>query len=444
MKRLIEEELKSWKDDSFRLPLLVRGARQVGKTFIIEKFGREAFDSLVTVNFEFEAEFKGCFDSLDPVKIISKLEVTTQKSITPGKTLLFLDEIQECPRAILALRYFKEKMPELHVIGAGSLLEFALEDQKFSFPVGRVQFAYLKPLSFQEFLLASGEEKLIEFLSTATEVPAVIHDHALNLVRQYLLVGGMPAATKAFLAKHSYTACEKIQTALLKTHQNDFGKYAPHTHHPLLQQLFDKAPQLVGQHFQYVKVNREARSREIKRALDQLSHANLISRIYCSHANGLPLRAEINERKFKLLFLDVGLLQRTNQVESRLVWEEDLLLINNGQLAEQFVGQELQAYSSFYDERQLFFWERAKKGSEAEIDYVISMNSHIVPIEVKAGKTGRLRSLHQFLQEKGCPLGVRISQHPLKKEGNVLSVPLYMIHELPRLISNTAGSLRKT
>ena len=202
MKRTIEPVLKKWKEQPNRLPIILRGARQVGKSFIIEKFGKENFDSLLTVNFEFRPELSACFEQFDPHSICAKLEVAFNTRIIPGKTLLFLDEIQSCPKAIMALRYFKEKLPELHVIAAGSLLEFALHDEKFSFPVGRVQFLYLKPLSFYEYLLSQKRDQLVEFLETIRidqPINPFIHEQFLISLRQYFLIGGMPAVVKCFL-----------------------------------------------------------------------------------------------------------------------------------------------------------------------------------------------------------------------------------------------------
>lgn len=442
MKRLIEPELWHWRENNHQLPLIIRGARQVGKSYLIESFGRKAFESTLVVNFELDPQFAECFTSLDPHSIVRNLELYTDTKIIPGKTLLFFDEIQQCPQAITSLRYFKEKMPQLHVIGAGSLLEFAVHDENFSFPVGRVQFTHLRPLSFHEFLLAKEHHLLLEALESCTLenlISDVIHQRLLNLVREYIFLGGMPAVIDSYLRTNSFLESERLQTSLLKTYENDFGKYATQAQHQYLKRCYERSPFLVGKHFQYKKIDPDLRSRELKTAIDQLSYAGLITRVHATSANGIPLRAEINERKFKILFLDVGLYQRAMEVDSQAILQQDLLQVNEGALAEQFVGQELLAYGDYYVDRHLHFWEREKKGSSAEVDYVVNINSRIIPIEVKAGKTGRLRSLQQFMHEKACPIGIRISQYPLSFENNILSLPLYLIEQLPRLLTTIAG-----
>ncbi len=428
MRREIESYLVEWKRDPRRLPLLLRGARQVGKTYVLEKFGREHFANVVVVNFEFQPNVETCFADLDPKVILSRLEVFLKAEIEIGKTLLVFDEIQACPKAILALRYFKEKLPEMHVIGAGSLLEFALEEERFSFPVGRVKFIYLGPLSFCEFLEAIGEERIL----TAEE--EIIHDKALELVHLYFLLGGMPAVIDEYVQSSSIRKAREMQGVILDTYRNDFGKYARKAQYKYLQRVFERAPQLACRHFQYRKVDPDMRSRELGLALEQLVHAGLIRQIYATKANGLPLRAEVNFRKFKLLFLDIGLLQAANQVDPETVLQEDLIAINSGQLAEQFVGQELLAYASPYEERHLFFWERGREGGSAEVDFVVRIDSQIVPIEVKAGSTGRLRSLKQMMQAKDLPVGLRISERRVERDEQIVSVPFYSISKIPTIL----------
>ncbi len=440
MKRAIEPLLKKWKDMKERLPIILRGARQVGKSFLIERFGKENFESVVTCNFEFTPDLMSCFNNLDPLSICSKLEVAFKTRIIPGKTLLFLDEIQNCPQAIMALRYFKEKMPHLHVIAAGSLLEFALHEEKFSFPVGRVQFMYLKPLSFYEYLASQGHDQLLGMLSLAAldkPLDPFIHKQLLVLVREYSLIGGMPSAASCFLETKSFLECQTILSGLLATYRADFPKYATKTQYKHLQIFFEKAPGLIAQHFKYTLVSPEHRSQDLKVALQQLGWAGLLHKVLATNASGLPLKMHAKDNKLKLLFLDTGLVNCATKLDIQTAWETDLLQINAGALAEQFVGQELLAYSDPHLEAELYYWERDKKGAMAEVDYVTQVRSHIIPIEVKAGTTGSLKSLSQFLQEKQAPLGVRISQHPLSFHERVLSIPFYLIWQLPRLIEES-------
>ncbi len=362
----------------------------------------------------------------------------SKESIIPGKTLLFLDEIQECPSAIMALRYFKEMMPELHVIAAGSLLEFKLNHDDFRMPVGRVQSLYLKPLSFQEFLIASGYDSMVEYLASVdfqSQInPAVLHK-LQELLHQYFIIGGMPAAVKSFVENHDWRQCQIIQSSLLSSYYDDFAKYARTSKHRYLQRMLEQAPGMVGQHFRYASVDPDMQSRDLKQALSDLTYAGVIYKVHRTSASGNPLAAQIKENKFKLLFLDIGLVKASQMLDIELLQQKDLLLVDRGMLAEQFVGQELLAYGDPYLPKKLYYWEREKKGSEAEIDYVININDKILPIEVKAGKTGSLRSLQLFLTEKNQTIGLRFSMHPLSFDGRILSVPLYMVHEVKRLVN---------
>ncbi len=438
MRRAIEPILKKWKDQSGRLPIILRGARQVGKSFIVEKFGKENFESLIICNFELRPELMQCFENLDPVSICAKLEVAFKTRIVPGKTLLFLDEIQNCPKAITALRYFNEKLSTLHVIAAGSLLEFTLHEENFSFPVGRVQFLYLKPLSFHEYLVSQNHDQLVEMLDTVNlqqPFEPFIHEQLLLLLREYFLIGGMPSVVRCFLETKSFLECQIILAGLLETYRSDFPKYATKAQYRHLQTFFEKAPLLVSQHFKYTLVSPEHRSQDLKIALEQLGWAGLLHRVLATSATGIPLQIHAKENKFKLLFLDGGLVNCATKLDMQTAWDSELLQINSGALAEQFVGQELLAYADPYMSQQLYYWERDKKGAMAEVDYVIQADSRILPVEVKAGTTGSLKSLTQFLQEKQVPFGIRISQHPLSFHDQILSVPLYLIGQLRRLVN---------
>lgn len=437
MYRNLSKSLEIWKDKEEHLPLLIRGARQVGKTFLIEEFGKTHFEEVCTFNFEQTPSLARCFADLDPKKIINTLRLTTQCKIIPGKTLLFLDEIQECPQAILSLRYFKEQLPLLHVIGAGSLLEFAMRDEAFRMPVGRVQFYYLRPLSFQEFLKARGEQNLVEAIQNATPkdpLPLPVHEHLLTRVKEYSLLGGMPAVLKKYLETGNLQECQQVQQLLIQGYQRDFGKYAKATNHKLLQKVFDKAPGMIGEIIKYSRIDQTVRSRDLKTAIELLTLAGLICPITATNASGLPLNSLMDEKKFKLLYLDVGLVNSLSHLEPETLLAPDLLTVNRGSLAEQLVGQELLASQEDYLPGELYFWHRAGS-SIAEVDYILAINGKILPIEVKAGKTGRLKSMHLFLQEKKASLGIRFSQLPLQQENKLLTLPLYMVGELRRLVA---------
>lgn len=437
MQRMLLDSLLTWRKQINRKPLLLRGARQVGKTHLINELGQRYFTHFVSINFELQREYFACFNTLQPEKIINGIKALSRQPIEPGKTLVFLDEIQECPKAIMALRYFKEQMPELHIIAAGSLLEFALNNADFRMPVGRVQSMYLKPMTFLEFLVADGYHDLAEAMtqaSIAEPLEAVLHEKLLALLHEYFVTGGMPEVVANYIQSKDIQRIPFDQAAILTTYRNDFGKYASQAKHKYLQAIFDKAPGLIGEHFKYASVDAHMQARDLKSAIELLKEAGVIYSIYASKASGLPLNALINEKKFKLLFVDLGLVQTKSLLDPNLLMSKDIMLINRGALAEQFVGQELLAYHPNYLPAEVYYWQREQRSSTAEVDYIFNVDEHIIPIEVKAGATGRLKSLQIFLQEKQSPLGIKISQEPLQRDQHVLSIPLYMISELRRLV----------
>lgn len=418
------------------MPLLIRGARQVGKSFTVEKFGKENFKQTVTVNFELTPTLKDCFRDLDPKKIIREIELSLNVEIRAGTTLLFLDEIQYCPEAIASLRYFKELMSDLHVIAAGSLLEFALVDKAISFPVGRVQSIYMRPLSFLEFLKVMKEDQLYRFIleyEWGVDIGQAVHKRMMDLVEIYFFVGGMPGAIAKYQTTGSLQACQNYLMALVNLYRADMAKYATKTQYRNLQILFDRAPEAVGLRFKYAFIDPDVKSRDLQIALDQLTWAGLLNPVLATSAGGMPLQSQVKSKVQKLLYLDIGMLQTALKVDPLLFFREDLNLIHSGALAEQFVGQELIAYSNPHDRVQLHFWEREKKDSSAEVDYVVALGSNIIPIEVKAGPTGRLRSINVFLKEKNCPLGIRVCSALPQKAQPVSTLPFYLLSQMQRL-----------
>lgn len=445
MKRNLEQDLIRWKSQKTRLPLLIRGARQVGKSYLVESFAKTHFEQFVLINFEQHPEYKECFKTLDPRKIVQALELLTSIPIQPGNTLLFLDEIQECPQAIVALRYFKEQMPQLHVIGAGSLLEFALNDPDFRMPVGRVQFLYLRPLSFIEYLAASGNLKLVEYLQTVslkTSIESPIHEKLLSFIRQYFSLGGMPAALAEYFTSQSLLSVQEIQNSILATFRKDFGKYAHRMPHKHLETIFTKAPGLVGQWLKYTTLDPDVSSVTLKNAIDKLCDAGLLLLVHATSGAGLPLVSHKNEKKCKFLFLDIGLVKRACNLELDLLMNQDLQLLNQGALTEQFVGQELLVALHAEEANTLFSWKREEKNSSAEIDFLVGIDHWMIPIEVKSGAIGSLRSLKLFMEEKKAPLGIRISANSLSFQNKILSIPFYLIQELPRLAREAITGLR--
>ncbi len=430
MKRDVDNILLQWKDETRRLPLLVRGARQVGKSFTISGFGERHFDNFVVVNFEQRPEYEECFSSIIPDEIIQNISILSGQDIVPGQTLLFFDEIQECPRAILSLRYFYEQLPELHVIGAGSLLEFALRQADFRMPVGRIQYLYMKPLSFGEFLDASGEEKSRELIvRTRPDKPLnpAIHKKFISLMKKYMILGGMPAVIDEYLRSGNLNRCSRIQSVITGTYRDDFGKYAAKSKHEYLRKVFSAVPRLAGRKFKYSHVDSSLRSRELKEALELLARAGVVTLVRRTSGAGLPLEANASERFFKVIFLDVGLMQNICGGREEILLSKDVTKINAGAVAEQFAGQELLAYRDPFAEPSLYYWAREARGSSAEVDYLLVLNHSILPVEVKSGSTGRLRSIRLFLEKYPAPAGIRFSQFPFSSTASIISIPLYAI-----------------
>lgn len=317
------------------------------------------------------------------------------------------------------------------------MLEFLLREEDFSFPVGRVEFLYLRPLSFIEYLEAACPfvAERLSNLDLQNPPSQLEHQELSKWVSRYLFIGGMPAAVKESLKEESLLETQRVHYRILQVYESDFGKYAKHTQHKYLRLIFQKAPTLVSQVLKFKRIEDEVRARELKPALELLCHAGLLQRVFTTTAAGLPLHAHMKEDRYKLLYLDVGLLQTATKVDVAHFFGTDILKINAGMIAEQLVGQELLAYEVPYQNTPLLFWERTD-GGQAEVDYVISVGSDIIPVEVKSGATGSLRSMQEFLKEKKGRLGVRISEYPLSLHKQVLSIPLYMMKAIERLVAS--------
>lgn len=430
MKRTIYKTLLEWKNKATRHPLLVRGARQVGKTFIVNELGKNEFKSFVTLNFERNPEYKEIFTSYNPLEIVEKIILYTGKAIIPNETLLFLDEIQECPQAIISLRYFYEEMPELHIIGAGSLLEFTLKSEDFRMPVGRVQYLYMYPLSFGEFMNATGEEPLYNHIlkeQNISKLNDTLQNKLTEYIRKYFIIGGMPAVVSEYVKSHNILECQKIQLLIINTFQDDFAKYARQSRFKYLQKVFNAVPSMVGNKFIYSKVDKSIKSRDLKAALELLETANIVYRIKRTSGAGLPLRVGVNDKFFKVIFLDVGLMHAMNGIYSETIKEKDLTAIYKGSVAEQFAGQEILALQNQFMKPELYYWAREAKNSNAEIDYLIEKDEQIVPIEIKSGSTGKMQSMNIFLEKYKIKNGVKISQAEFNNKDKIISIPFYGI-----------------
>jgi hypothetical protein len=427
MKRVIEGMFSEWKISPRRKPLIVRGARQVGKTFTITGFGRSDFKNFVAVDFERDSKFIKIFENdLNPVRIINDIELATGKRIISGETLLFFDEIQECPKAIMSLRYFFEELPELHIIAAGSLLEFALGE--ISFPVGRVQFAEIYPLNFLEFQMALGNEKAIGYL---TGTPGLLsessHEFLLHQLKDYFFVGGMPEAVKTFSESKSINRAIEVQGEICNSLKQDFAKYNPHVDKNCLTDVFTSIAKNVGKQTKYASLSEDFTNPTLKKAYQTLVQAKLVCKINSVYPQGFPL-TPLSSKVFKSTVLDIGIMNYLCGIyKTDEYFNNDLIGIYRGAMAEQFVGQELASINNY----QLFYWSRQSKSSTAEVDYVIAVNDRIIPVEVKSAKAGSLRSMHQYLKEYSeCSVGYVFSSNKFSElpEQKLRFIPLYFVY----------------
>jgi len=427
-KRIIDFHLDHWKTDPFRKPLLLRGARQVGKTYAVRRLGKK-FKSFVEINFEKLEGAASIFEKdLEPERLILSLSLLVKTPIIPGETLLFFDEVQEAPRAILALRYFYEEMPGLHVIAAGSLLEFAIA--KVGVPVGRISMFYMYPLSFLEYLVAIGHHLIAkEILNHPVGVPMeeVIHLKILDLVGEYLSIGGMPEAVARWTQTKDPALALNVLQQITATYRQDFEKYARKTQVKYLDQLFRQIPHLVGKDFSYREIHGEYRKRELAPALELLERANIIHSIRHCSGQGIPIGAEVDFDTFKVIYLDIGLYQAILGSDISIWFLRPLEgFENRGEIAEGFIGQELICYASPDYKAELHFWKRKEKNSAAEIDYLAQRGDQIIPIEVKSGHGNTLRSLHIFLDtHPKSTSAIRFSSLNYSVMNNLDSRPLY-------------------
>lgn len=445
--------LTEWLNSSERKPLVIRGARQVGKTWIIRELARSQGRQLIELNFEKRPDIQTLFTSNNPNEILVNLAALVGKKIEPSESILFLDEIQAAPQLLAKLRWLAEDMPQLAVIAAGSLLDFALNEHEFSMPVGRISYLYLEPLSFEEFLDATENHELrvyIQNYNWSAEIPDAIHAGLIKLIKEYLIVGGMPSAILSWRAKKDPNALNQIQQDLLTTYREDFSKYKGRLPIDHLENVINSIPRQLGKKFIYSHVNRETSSVPLKQALELLTKARVCHRVISTSANGLPLGAEANEKFLKVILLDCGLCCISLGLSlHQLASISEISLINNGGLAEQLAGQILRTINAAYTPPVLYYWQREKMNSLAEIDYIIQHETLVIPIEVKAGTTGSLKSLREFIKEKKAGLAVRVNsdkpsvctsqiadQTGSDFQYKLLSLPFYLLGQVHRLIKS--------
>lgn len=430
-KRHIDLYLEEWKNSSNRKPLLIRGARQVGKSSAVRHLG-ESFKYFIEINLERQGNIKTLFgENLDIKKLCSQLSAVYNTPIIPEETLLFIDEIQESQRAITSLRYFYEDYPELHVVAAGSLLEFTLKELP-SFGVGRIRSMYMYPFSFDEFLEAQGLDMQVRYKQNEADcehpLPLPLHEEMISQLRSFYLVGGMPEAVRVWIETYDYGKCAIVHNDILDTYQDDFKKYKTRISPLLLSQTLKSVALQAGGKFVYAQVGDNVEGTAIKEALSLLTLAGLVIPVTHTAANGIPLGAEINPKFRKFLFLDIGLMQSllgTQPADILIANETDF--VNKGGLSEMFAGLEMVKYADYLKKAELYYWQRLERNAQAEVDYVISRKGKIYPVEVKANNSGSMQSMYKFIELKGCDYGIRTSLEPFSTYGKVKVVPLYAL-----------------
>ena len=460
LERTAEKYLINWYRKNHRKPLVLRGARQVGKSTLVRHFAEKNGLVLNEVNLEQNLYLNNLFKTLDMELIIRELDALAGRNIQDSGALLFLDEIQATPYAIQALRYFYEEKPELPVISAGSLLEFALADHHFSMPVGRIEYYHLGPMTFTEFLTAvePGLNRYLSEFRINKTMPVTAHQKLVKRQREFLFVGGMPEAVNAFAGENSLMEVTAVHRSIAGTYQDDFSKYAKQKDLALMQKVFRQIPRIIGQKVKYSNISREDKSRNVKAVIDLLVKARVCHQVFHSHCSGVPLLADINENVYKMLFMDVGLAAYLTGLDWIALQALDGdALVNEGKLAEQFIGQHL---LNPLDPPQLTYWLRELKTANAETDYVTATGNQVIPIEVKAGKSGTLKSIQQFALSKNAALCVRfdlnlpdirqrthsarIDVGSIPVSYTLLSLPLYMVEELPRILNELRLEKGKT
>ena len=454
MKRIFSDFLASWLVSERRKPLIIRGARQTGKTWLVRELARTEGRTLLEVNFDRNPEYARIFreEGGGPRRWLDDLTLRTGVEAPVERMILFLDEIQTAPEVLAKLRWFAEEMPELPVIAAGSLLEFALRDFEYSMPVGRVSFAFVEPMSFVEFLMAHGREKLLERLQEWTPgIPLSDATHALGMefYDRFLMTGGMPEVVAADAGGARADECRRLQRDLIQTYRNDFSKYSGRMEPRILDDVLRSIVDQLGCKFTYSLVGGEVKHQQAKRALDLLCMAQLCDSIPHAECHGVPLAGKINERLRKVMLLDVGLAHafwNTPAGNSFPRWT-DLAPALRGGLSEQGVAQQLRVAMGEPTRRgQLFHWRR-ENGRAGEVDFVLECHGRIVPVETKSGAAGAMKSLHQFMHDKALPLAVRVDRNPpsLQKmqvkttlgepvEYQLLNLPHYLAWRIPGII----------
>jgi len=435
MKRYAIEYLKRWKTSPDRKPMILHGARQVGKTWLAKEFGKTCYENVAYVSFYDNDIAKKIFEQgYDVAKLIPALESITNTRIIPGKTLIILDEIQECEHALNSLKYFNENAPEYHILVTGSMLGVAVKHEHLSFPVGQVDFLTLYPLGFAEFLEATGNEMLAEnLLKGDTSVLKILHSAYIPLLKQYMFVGGMPEAVKQFAKTNNYADVRKIHKEILAGHERDFSKYTESFNVAKISAVWNSIPAQFAKeqsNFTYTTVDKNARGRTYSDAIEWLYLCGLIYKIPKISVPNLPLPAYYDNRAFKIYMLDIGLLCAKAELPATAIIDDETIFKEfKGALAEQYVLQEMKLLPKM----PIGYWESKGK---AEVDFIIQRNSQVMPIEVKASTNIRAKSLKVYREKYTPKYSVRTSLAEFEINDGLYNIPLYLISQLNNIIPN--------
>lgn len=424
MKRILIKDLVTWKNSKTRKPLILQGARQVGKTWLMKEFGKLEFKQVVYLNFESNTRLRELFVSdFDIKRILAVIEIEANQKINPANTLLIFDEIQEAERGLTALKYFYEQAPEYYIISAGSLLGISLQKNS-SFPVGKVDFLSLYPLSFMEFLENQGEEKLAAQLKNKNwDVVNVFHEKLIELLRLYYFIGGMPEVVADYIENKNIEQARVIQQKIIEGYENDFAKHAPNESVPRIRLVWNALiSQLAKENrkFIYGQIKKGARAKDFEVAINWLCDAGLVLKVNRIEKSTQPLKAYADYDAFKLFLLDIGLLNAIANLDQRIILEKNNILTEyKGALTEQFVCQQLKL------NHDLFYWSAAN--ATAELDFVVQHQNEIIPIEVKAEENLKSKSLKIFVEKYANKKAIRTSMSKYRKEDWLTNIPLYAI-----------------
>ncbi|MCH9744527.1 MAG: ATP-binding protein [Gammaproteobacteria bacterium] len=434
MKRYIFKQLQTWKNSKKRKPLILMGARQVGKTYILKAFGAQEYENIVYLNFEDNPDLKKLFDqNLTPAHLIKVIQVEYSTKIKPAETLIFFDEVQECPNALNCLKYFNESANEYHVCAAGSLLGVKLINQK-GFPVGKVDFLHLYPLSFFEFLDAIGSEQYRQYLDELIKIeliPEPLHSKLIEHFRYYLYIGGMPEAIKEYIDSGDFNNVRAVQHSILNAYKLDFSKHAPANQIMKINQVWEVIPSQLAKEnkkFIYSIIRKGARAKEFEVAIQWLLEAGLIYKAYSIKKPQIPLNAYTNFEYFKIYFLDVGLLGAVSKLSPRSVLQNETILKEfKGAIAENYAVQAL-----MLQDEPTYYWTSDGK---AEVDFIFQNEDIVCPLEIKSGRSDKKKSLRIYAEKYHPNLMIRASTLNLRKDNNFLNCPLYLLSQLKKLLA---------